>query len=105
MFVRFAIFVVIVVLPFILGTLIARLLKLKDLSGRIGVVLFALFLGLAPFIAQNVIGYTEQAEYEDIHAAWEERGRERASNSKITEAGVEQLQQARPDVKVYQGIE
>ena len=39
MFVRFAIFVVIVVLPFILGTLIARLLKLKDLSGRIGVVL------------------------------------------------------------------
>ncbi len=37
------------VLPIGLGTLIARLLKLKDLSQRISVVLFAVTLGIAPF--------------------------------------------------------
>ncbi|MCA9028005.1 MAG: protein translocase subunit SecD [Planctomycetaceae bacterium] len=39
----------IVILPFVLGQLIERALKLKDVAFRIGLVLFAITLGLAPF--------------------------------------------------------
>ena len=40
---------VVFVVPFLLGTLIARILRLDDLAQRIGVVLFAIFASLAPF--------------------------------------------------------
>lgn len=38
------------VLPFVLGALIARALRLEDLSTRISVVLFSIFASLAPFM-------------------------------------------------------
>ena len=41
--------VVVFVAPFVLGGLIARALRLEDLSTRISVVLFAIFASLAPF--------------------------------------------------------
>ncbi len=41
-----------VVLPFVAGQLIARALKLKDFAFRIGVVLFAITLGIWPFVSQ-----------------------------------------------------
>ena len=41
---------VVFVAPFLLGGLIARLLRLEDLSTRIGVVLFSIFASLAPFV-------------------------------------------------------
>jgi len=44
------IFLLVVAGPFILGEVIARLLKLKDISFRLGIVLFALTLGLTPFV-------------------------------------------------------
>jgi SecD/SecF fusion protein len=47
---------VVFVLPFVAGTFIARLLKLKDLGNRIGVVLFAAVFGLAPFVWQYANG-------------------------------------------------
>ena len=42
--------------PFLLGTLIAQALKLKDLSGKIGVVLFTAVMGLTPFLWQIAHG-------------------------------------------------
>lgn len=41
---------VVLVLPFVLGSLLAKALKLPDLSGRLGAVLFAGTLGLTPFV-------------------------------------------------------
>ena len=46
----FAVLVVVFIVPFMLGGLIARLIRLEDLSTRIGVVLFSVFASLAPFI-------------------------------------------------------
>ncbi|MFO1094260.1 MAG: protein translocase subunit SecD [Planctomycetaceae bacterium] len=44
------------VLPFVIGQALAKLLRLKDLSSKIGIVLFALTLGLAPFVGQVLAG-------------------------------------------------
>ncbi len=41
---------VVFIVPFVLGALIARVLRLDDLSTRIGVVLFSIFASLAPFL-------------------------------------------------------
>ena len=41
---------VVFIVPFLLGGLIGRLLKVDDLSTRIGVVLFSIFASLAPFL-------------------------------------------------------
>lgn len=46
----FLVMAIVFVAPFVLGNLIARLLRLEDLSTRIGVVLFTIFASLAPFI-------------------------------------------------------
>ncbi len=47
---------IVFILPFVLGVGIARALKLKDTSTRIGVVLMALLLGLTPFAWQQYQG-------------------------------------------------
>ena len=52
----FAAMLVVFVVPMILGWAIARALKLKDVSTRIAVVMFALILGLMPFGLQIVRG-------------------------------------------------
>jgi len=41
----------VVVIPFVLGNLIARSLKMRDYSTRIGVVLFTIILALGPFFS------------------------------------------------------
>ena len=46
----FAVMAVVFIAPFVVGNLIARLLRLEDLSTRIGVVLFSISASLAPFI-------------------------------------------------------
>ncbi|MEZ6039933.1 MAG: protein translocase subunit SecD [Planctomycetaceae bacterium] len=45
-----------IVLPFVLGQLLANALKVKEWGFRIGVSLFALVLGLAPFIGSIMAG-------------------------------------------------
>jgi hypothetical protein len=45
----FVIVAVVFILPFVLGTLIAQALRLKDLGGQIGVVLFSIALAVSPF--------------------------------------------------------
>ena len=41
--------IVVFIVPFVLGSLIARAMRLEDLATRIGVVLFSIFASLAPF--------------------------------------------------------
>lgn len=46
----------VLVLPFVLGTLLANALRMKDFSFRIGLVLFSIALSLSPFVLQVVNG-------------------------------------------------
>lgn len=46
---RLLMLIVLCTTPFVVGALLARALRLKEFSNRIGTVLFALTLGLAPF--------------------------------------------------------
>ena len=46
----------IIAAPFILGSLIASSLKMKDYATKIGLVLFALTLGLTPFVTRIISG-------------------------------------------------
>jgi len=52
----FLILVAILVLPFVLGTVIANALKLKEYATKIGIVLFALTLGCYPFVSRVATG-------------------------------------------------
>jgi SecD/SecF fusion protein len=52
---------VIFIVPFLLGNVIARALKLNDLSGRIGVVLMTIFMALGPFAYQEIVGRLDEA--------------------------------------------
>ncbi|WP_437225648.1 protein translocase subunit SecD [Planctomicrobium sp. SH661] len=46
----------IVVVPFVLGSLIARALKMRDYATKIGIVLFTLTLALGPFVTRWATG-------------------------------------------------
>ncbi len=41
--------VALIILPFVIGQWLANVLKVKDMGNRIGIVLFALVIGIAPF--------------------------------------------------------
>ncbi len=49
-------FLCVVILPFALGNLLSKLLKVKDMSLKIGITLFALTLSVSPFISALVNG-------------------------------------------------
>lgn len=51
---RLLLVIALCVLPYIVGAFLARALRLKEFSNRIGTVLFALTLGLAPFAYQII---------------------------------------------------
>ena len=96
------ILVVVVVLPLALGSLIGRkLLKLKDLSGKIGLVLLTASVGLLPFVMQSVIGIAEQQTYAFELKEWNQKGKDRRSNKiKISDAAVRKLKDALPDLTI-----
>ncbi|SFI34972.1 protein translocase subunit SecD [Planctomicrobium piriforme] len=52
----FLVILAVIVLPFVLGTLIARWLKMRDYATKIGLVLFSLTLALGPFVTRWVSG-------------------------------------------------
>jgi SecD/SecF fusion protein len=54
--VLFLLVVAVIVLPFVIGTFLARALRMKDVSMRIGLVLFTLFLAVTPFAWRLVQG-------------------------------------------------
>lgn len=89
--------VALIFVPFGIGTMIARALKLKDLSMKIGVVALTLVLGLAPFVSQYFIGASEQSRYEELHAEWEAKQEYR---DKISDKGVADLKEAIPGLEV-----
>lgn len=64
---------VVFITPFLLGNLIGRLLRLKDLSGRISVVLMSLFMALAPFVYQEITGRIEHSQLLAERAKVEEK--------------------------------
>jgi len=49
----FLIIVAIIVVPFLIGNFIAQALKMKEAANRIGLVLFALTLGVIPFVTHE----------------------------------------------------
>src|SRR5580704_12521196 len=54
--VLFALVMTVIVVPFVLGSLLSRALRMKDVSMRIGLVLFTVFLALTPFAWRIVQG-------------------------------------------------
>lgn len=56
----FIAFLLIIGLPFLLGWAIAKALRLPDVASRIGIVLLALFIGVAPFVVNVVRGTSNQ---------------------------------------------
>lgn len=89
--------VVLLGVPFLLGALIARALKMKDLSQKIGVVLLVLFLGLSPFVSQYVVGALEENRYEKELAVWKEK---QSARDKITAEGIRGLKDKIPGLNV-----
>ena len=87
---------VVIVLPFLLGASIARGLGLRDLSLKLGIVLFTIFLGLAPFGWQGVANWMEQRDYQQRLALWEER----QERFQVTEQGLDELQEAQPTLTI-----
>lgn len=63
------------IVPFLLGSLIGRLLNLRDLSGRIGVVLMSFFMAISPFVYQEITGQLEENAVRERHAAAKEKAR------------------------------
>lgn len=92
-----ALVVSIILVPFGLGTLLGKMLKMKDLSMKFGVVLLTLELGLAPFVSQYVIGAAEQSRYNKQLKEWETK---QAYRDKISKSGIEALKSAVPAVQI-----
>ncbi|GAB4145137.1 MAG: hypothetical protein Tsb009_17190 [Planctomycetaceae bacterium] len=85
--------------PFLLGNLIAKALKLKDLAFKISIVLLAAELGLTPMLSQYVIGALEQRRYEEQLADWQAHEEAR---KKISESDLAELKQAIPNVEIIE---
>ena len=95
----FVVVVAVFVLPFVLGTLIARALKLKDLGFKFGVVLFVAALGLTPFVWQSAVGTIEQREYEEELASWESRRLPESEQERFA-AALDDLKEAKPELRI-----
>ena len=66
--------ILVFVVPFILGAGLARLLGLKDVGTRIGIVLCVTAIGITPFVWQYVTGHYEQQRYQTRLAKWTAEG-------------------------------
>ena len=90
----FLIVVAIFAVPFALGDGIARVLKLKDLGFKMGVILLTAVLGLTPFVWQVVQGKLEDQQWQVRHDQWQ------AKQELISDDDVAKLQEALPDCKI-----
>ncbi|MBM83130.1 MAG: hypothetical protein CMJ78_21420 [Planctomycetaceae bacterium] len=92
----FLIIVMVVVLPFIIGPFIAKAFKAKEYSNRISTILLSLFLAITPFAYQVFKGNVEQSAYNaKLHEA-----NTKNEAYKITDEGVEKIEEAMPNVTV-----
>jgi hypothetical protein len=83
-------------IPYGLGVLIARQLKLKEYALKISLVLFAATLGLMPFIYQSILGVLERQHYERQLAAYEAE----KSEFQVTNETLQEIQEQRPTLKI-----
>ena len=93
----FTIVVLLIGLPFLLGTLIARWLKLKDIALRVSVVLLAFELGMSNIAWQYLMGYLEHRKHEQDVAVWEER---QAARDTVRPQTLDELKKAIPGLDV-----
>jgi hypothetical protein len=93
---KLTITIAVFVLPFVVGNLIARALRVKEWGQRIGVVLLAATLGVLPFAYQYLARYYEQAAYDRRVASWEERGEQ----FQISDEDVEELRKRRAGLTI-----
>ncbi len=93
---KLVITIAVFLIPYGLGVLIARLLKMKEYAFRISVVLFAATLGSMPFIYQGILGHYEQRHYEQRLAEYEARQKE----FQISPEEVSTIQEQFPDLKI-----
>ena len=82
--------------PYGLGVLIARQLKMKEYAFKISLVLFTATLGLMPFLYQGILGALERRHYENQVAEYEAEKNE----FQITDEALDKLQQVHPRLKI-----
>lgn len=75
--------------PYVLGVLIARALKLKEYAFRIVLVLFTGTLGIMPFLYQSLLGVLEQKHYHEQVAEYEAKRTE----FQVTDEALDKLQE------------
>jgi hypothetical protein len=83
-------------IPYGLGVLIARQLKMKEYAFKITLVLFAATLGLMPFVYQSILGVLEQQYYDKQLAEYEAE----KSEFKITPEALDAIQDKHPDLLI-----
>lgn len=83
-------------IPYGLGVLIARQLKMKEYAFKISLVLFAATLGLMPFVYQSILGVVEQRHYERQLAEYKAE----KSEFKITNEALEKIQEQHPNLAI-----
>ncbi len=82
--------------PYGLGVLIARQLKMKEYAFKITLVLFAATLGLMPFLYQSILGVLEQRHYEKELAEYETE----KSEFKVTNEALDKIQKEHPQLQI-----
>lgn len=91
---------VVFLVPILLGNLIARLLKLKDMRARISVVLFAVTLGVAPFAWNFIYGELEMRHYKSALAEWKQKGTRTSNEITPDDAAVQKLREELPELQI-----
>ena len=86
--------------PILLGNLVARLLKLKDLAGRLSVVFFALTMGIAPFAWHFTMVRVEARRYDAALTEWESEASRKSNNITPDGQGVKDLRIVLPNLQI-----
>ncbi len=90
--------VAVFLIPYALGVLIARGLKLKEYAFKIGLVLFSATFFLMPFCYQGIYSVLEQREYQEKLATWEAE----QDKSEITEKGLKAIKEKNPKLRIIE---
>jgi hypothetical protein len=92
--------VAIFLVPILLGNLVARLLKLKDLAGRLSVVFFALTMGIAPFAWHFTMVRVEARQYDAALTEWESKASRKSNNVAPDDRGTKDLESVLPNLQI-----
>ena len=96
--IKLLITIAVFLIPYGLGVLIARGLKLKEYAFKIGLVLFSATFFLMPFFYQSIFGALEQQQYQNKLATWEAE----QDKSKITEKGLKAIKEKSPKLRIIE---